>query len=141
MALFVLIRTLTYVGLLCAALWLNRQCWRSLTLTCVVGANIFVPIPAADTPTLWYLQCIFADSLVIALAFMLRAQASTAVIACMLLLCACHMTGVVLGPQPGFGPYRIAVPLFEATALLSCCLLSDAMMRQLGHRLTGRLKS
>lgn len=136
--LFRLLRTETYVFLLCAALWLNRQCWRTLLLTVAVGASIFVPIPTAATPTLWYLQCLVMEVMVGVISLVFRTHASSALVTFSGLLCLVHVTGMVVGPQPGFGPYRAIVPLLEICQLLTCCLLSEAAMFRVGQKVARR---
>jgi hypothetical protein len=138
MDLFVLIRTLTYVGLLSAALWLNRRCWRTLLLSAVVGASIFVPVPHAATPTLWYLQCLVIEVMVGVISLVFRTTASPVLATLSGLLCLAHATGMVVGPQPGFGPYRAIVPLLEVCQLLTCCLLSEVVMFALGQQVARR---
>ena len=125
---------MAYAVLLCAALWLNRADWRTLCLSLVVAAGMFVPIPWTSNPSLWYFECFLVELMVICGALMLRSPTSWAIIVFSILLSSAHLTGVLYGPVRGIGPYRIIVPVLETGELLICCLLSCSMRRLIQRR-------
>lgn len=124
---------MAYAVLLCAALWLNRADWRTLLLSIVATAGVCLPIPWTDNPSLWYFECFIVELVVILAAMVLRSPTSKYVIAFCILRSAMHLTGVVVGPVSGIGPYRIIVPFLETGELLVCVLLSHSA-RQLIQR-------
>ena len=124
MALYLALRAVWYAILLCAGLWLNRREPRMWLLTAVIGIDIFVPIPLVAGPNFWYWQCAAVEIIVALAAAALEAPATWVIIGLSGLLVIVHLTGMYIGPQPGFGPYRMAVPILESAELLSCLLLS-----------------
>lgn len=115
----------------CAALWLNRKEFRMLLLSCVVAAGIFVPIPPASTASLWYFQCMLVELLVVLAAVRLNTTASVPVIMFAILLGMMHLTGIVVGPQPGVGPYRIIIPILEMSQLVVCILMAAPTLNKI----------
>lgn len=124
---------IAYAVLLCAAMWLNRGCWRTFVLSLAVAACIFVPVPWGDSIPLWYFKQFLNELLVVVAAIVLRSRASLAVVIFSVLLGIVHLIGMAVGPVAGIGPYRIAVPLLETSKLLVCILLSHSA-RQLYER-------
>lgn len=130
-----------YAVLLCAALWLNRADWRTLALSLIVAAGVFVPVPWTVNPALWYFECFLVELMVVCGALIVRSATSWAVIVFSILLASVHLTGVLHGPVAGIGPYRIIVPVLETGELLICCLLSCSVRRLIQRRaVLARLK-
>ena len=120
-----------YAILFCTALWLNRKEWRMLALSSVVAIGIFVPIPATAIPATWYYQCMLIELLVALAATYLHAAGSTAIVLFAILLGMMHLTGSIVGPQPGIGPYRIIIPILEISQLLVCILMSFPILHKI----------
>ena len=115
---------LGFAVLLCAALWLNRNCWRTFALSVVVAAGVFTPVPWGDNVSLWYFKCFLVELLVICGSLLVRSPSSWMVIVFAVLLATVHLLGALVGPSAGVGPYRITIPFFEAGELLACVLFS-----------------
>lgn len=143
MATFILLRTLAYVLLLSAGLWLNRRDPKMLTLTVVVGVSIFLPVPPFETAAAWYTYCFVAEVAVAAVAFALATRASPYIVAMCVSLDLMHLVGIFIGPSPGFGPYRIGVPILECAELAACVMMSTPVFTKfynVFHNCDGTLK-
>lgn len=125
MALFYLLQLWSHLGLLAVALWMNRADMRMLALTAAVGAGFFAPIMPTIEPVYFYLQCFLIELGVAFVAAMACAgMASKSVLGCAALLGVAHLTGAVVGPQHGIGPYRAIIPILELTQFLVCIFMS-----------------
>jgi hypothetical protein len=109
-----------YGILLSAALAMNMRDWRMLTLSAVVGAGIFMPIPDAY----FYLICSIVEAGVALVAILLNARASRPVVRVSLLLAIFHGLGWWFNGYPPESPYHYMVPICEYTELVMCILLS-----------------
>jgi hypothetical protein len=139
MATFILLRTVLYVTLFSCGLWMNRKEWRLLALTTVVGISIFTPLPQVHRALDWYAQCLVGEIMVAALAITIRCRASVYIVALCGGLSMLHITGMLVGPTPGFGPYRIGVPLLECAELLVCMAAAKPAMFTFHMLLTDSL--
>lgn len=125
MALFYLMQLWAHLGLLAVALWLNRADTRMLVLTAAVGAGFYAPIMPTVDPVYFYLQCFLVEVGVAFVAAVAGAGiASRSILGCAGLLAIAHMTGAIVGPQPGIGPYRAIIPILELTQFLVCIFMS-----------------
>lgn len=113
-----------YIALLCIAIRVNRSDLKMLALTLTIGASIFVPLPTQVIANIWYAQCVLGELIVIIIAISLATTASQIIIGFCVALIVMHSIGIIIGPQPGFGPYRIGVPLLECGELAACIVLS-----------------
>lgn len=126
-----------YITLLIVAVCANSQNFKMLALTVIVGAGIHVPLLPTANPDLFYLQAFLVEVLVILCAYRLKTPASRAIFLLGCFEALMHLTGLYVGPQPGFGPYRAVIPLIELTKLASCIALSRPVMKHLVKKVTG----
>jgi hypothetical protein len=134
MSTYLALQPMAYAFALALAFFLNRKDVRMFALTLAVSANILVPIPNYDTPESWYLHCFFNEVLTAIAAALLAARASWFIVALCAVLGVMHITAVFVGPQPGFGPYRLIIPVLEYSMVLVCYLLSEPIF----NRITGK---
>ncbi len=120
-----------YAVLASVALVANRGSWRMVLITLAVIAGLLVPIPMAATRTLWYMECIVVELVVILAVMQLDTLATKPVIYNSFALIAAHLVGLTVGPQPGFGPYRALVPVLETAQILLCICLSTPVVAYL----------
>ena len=125
---------IAYAVLLCAALWLNRACWRSLLLTAILGVELTIEIPWVWPTWVWYLEWFMVEMLVVCLALSLNVAASRSVALFSALLGAGHLAGAYYGPSDAVGPYRLIQPMLEVSQLLSCLALSNYTTQYLQRR-------
>lgn len=109
--------------LLFAGLFLNLTDRRMLTLTGIVGANIFMPIPA-ETAAQFYSLCIIAELMVIAVCLSVKGRASCLLIHISIFMILAHVGGFVLDGSAPLNPYRIIIKFFEVSQILTCVALS-----------------
>lgn len=125
-----------YAVLLCAALWFNRACLRTLLLSVVVFVALVWPnkyLPGDSVP-LWYFKCFLVEMAVIVLAYRLQSPVSWYIVSFSSVLCAAHLVRMYTGPTEGWSPYRIGIPLLETAELLICVLLSHSGRQLLARR-------
>jgi hypothetical protein len=124
MDLYLLIRAMARTVCLSSALWANRSDWRMLLVVCAIAASIFVPIPYPPNPSVWYGVCLVEELLILVVAVALRVPSLNAIGLFCAALCAMHVIGMIIGPMPGLGPYRLIVPILECGELFACAILS-----------------
>lgn len=115
------------------AFLINATNRRMLALTLVVSASIYVPVPR-HTYEAFYIFCIASESAVAGVAWLLRAEASTAIIVLCALLNLAHVTALQLDGFPPFSPYRLIVPIFEHAQIIACIILSNTLAPKLRNR-------
>lgn len=109
--------------LLALAAALNLRDRRMLTLTFVIGINIFYVVPS-HSQAAFYGTCIALESMVLAVAVFSGSRASgVSVFACVLLIITHFMGWTLDGSQP-FSPYQLIVKFLEIIQLLACVALS-----------------
>lgn len=119
-------------ALMLLGLALNVSNKRMLILTATVGAGVLLPVMPTQSPELFYIQCLLMDTFVMIMAYLIRAKtASSIVVFLSSLLCGLHISGLILGPSDGVGVYRISIPLFEISQLLTCILASGAFIQSI----------
>ncbi len=119
----------SYALLLALALALNATDRKMLALTLIVGAGIFLPIPASN----FYLVCILVEITVALVAIRIDAQASWLIVRLSMLLCAMHALGWLLDGYPPASPYHAGVKALEHAELLLCCLFSNPIAKRWLH--------
>lgn len=133
---------IAYAVLLCAALWFNRACWRTLVLSALLGAELMLVIPWVWPTWVWYLEWFIVEMLVIVAALLLRSPASRPVALFSVVLGFNHLLGAYFGPSDSISPYRVVQPMLETAQLLVCIALSHSAReytkRQLIQALTLR---
>lgn len=132
---------LLYATLLCSALWLNRKDWRMFVLALVIGAGIFLPIPATVNPSLFYYQCILVELTVMLVAVSLWCRVSAPICVVHLIAIVMHVAGMYVGPQPGFGIYRAIVPVLDMGQLLLLISLSAPVLDTVQEMFSNDLES
>lgn len=120
--------------LLAAGLALNLRDWRGLTLTALVGVNVFAPMPMSSAEA-FYSGCILAESIVFVSAVCLVCKASEPVAYASVALVISHFMGYSLdaGSNP-LSQYRGIVKILEVLQLLSCVAFSPALADILRNR-------
>lgn len=115
--------------LLAAGLALNLRDWRGLTLTALVGVNVFAPMPMSSAEA-FYSGCILAECVVLVAAWSLAEsrRAAELVLYGSVLLVISHFMGYShdAGSNP-LSPYRGIVKILEVAQLLSCVALSPVL--------------
>lgn len=109
-----------YIVLLAFAIALNMRDWRMLSLSCVVGAGIFMPIPDDG----FYLICALVECCVVLLTVQLAANASRVIVRVSALLIIFHALGWLFNGYPPESPYHIMVRICEHAELIACIALS-----------------
>lgn len=120
-----------YLALL--AVLINANDRRMLALTLVVTASVYVPVPR-ETYETYYIFCMASECAVAGSAWLLRANASTAIIGICMLLTLAHATAFHLDGFPPLSPYRLVVPLFEHAQIIACIILSNTLAPKLRNR-------
>lgn len=105
------------------ALLLNSGDRRMLALTVLVGASIFLPVPA-HTQAQFYVTCILVDLTMLAVCVFLPSRVSCVLGHICAALVLTHFMGWVLDGSPPLSPYRVIVKLLEFSQLAACVALS-----------------
>lgn len=124
----------SYAFLLGAGIIANLRDWRMLALTCLIGVNVFVPIPSS-TAVEFYSYCILAETFLIIGAVLLRTKASPLVIELATVLIIIHVMGYSLDGSEPLSPYRVIVKVCEYLQLLICIAFSSGILPSLRNRL------
>lgn len=118
-----------YGILLLIALSVNVRDWRMFTLSCIVGAGIFVPIADAY----FYLICTLVECAVLVSAIFIAAPASKVIVRISALLILFHGLGWLFNGYPPTSPYHIMVRISEHAELIACILLSRPLTKMVNH--------
>ena len=112
--------------LLTAGLVLNSTDRRMLSLTAIVGVNIFMPIPA-ETAAQFYSSCIIAELMVIVVCLAVKGRATCLLVHISIFMILTHIGGFVLDGSAPLNPYRLIIKFFEVSQLLTCVALSSVV--------------
>lgn len=111
---------------------LNLTDRRMLLLTLAVSWAVLFPIFKFESPVLFYVQCFGVDLLLTTIALLINAPFASKIVAFLgIVLCGTHLSGAVVGPSDGVSLYRVSVPAFEISQLLTCIVLSDVVIKSL----------
>lgn len=119
--------------LLAVATVLNLRDPRMLTLTAVVGVNIFFPVPADGYYT-FYGYCILLELMVATVAVFYPSRASCLTLHICAALILAHIMGVSLDGSPPLSPYRVIVKVLECAHIAACLALSPVLRPLLRNR-------
>lgn len=120
-------------ALLATAVVLNVRDVRMLALTLLVGATIFMPVPAY-TQAQFYGTCIGAELVVLAFCVLMSSRASCVMIHIVLAMIVAHFMGWMLDGSPPLSPYRVIVKVLEFSQLAVCVALSPVLTPILRNR-------
>lgn len=113
-------------ALLATAVVLNVRDVRMLALTLLVGATIFLPVPA-HTQMQFYGTCILVELSVLAYCVFLQSRASCLMAHIVAAMLVAHFMGWMLDGSPPLSPYRVIVKILEFSQLAVCVALSPVL--------------
>lgn len=114
-------------ALFATAVVLNVRDARMLALTILVGATIFMPVPA-HTQMQFYGTCIFVEACVLAYCVFYASRASMLMVHVLLAMILAHFMGWILDGSEPLSPYRMIVKILEISQLSICVALSPVLM-------------
>lgn len=116
--------------LLCIGLWVSRKDYKALALVCLIGAGVFVVVPA-KTANQWFAMCIIGEIFIILLARMLKTIAADVVCLIGYGLILVHIVGWLGWGSFGAGSYRSIVPMLEYSQQLVCILFCPFILNKI----------
>lgn len=120
-------------ALLATAVVLNVRDVRMLALTLLVGATIFMPVPA-HSQMQFYGTCILVELCVLAFCVFYASRASCLMIHVLLAMIVAHFMGWMLDGSPPLSPYRVIIKVLEFSQLAVCVALSPVLTPILRNR-------
>ena len=120
-------------ALIATAVVLNIRDVRMLALTVLVGATVFLPVPA-HTQMQFYGTCILVELCVLAWCVFVPSRASCLMIHIVMLMVATHFMGWILDGSEPLSPYRVLIKVLEFSQLSACVALSPVLTPILRNR-------